>query len=331
MKTTRIFIALPLLLGLALPLFADLEPGRPLESNSLIWRPEKAARETDFRIILISSLNRDVENHILLIAPDGKTSLIDAGQCTAYPELTKTFDKYGIRHIDQVILTHHHDDHVGGLPAILPMEKYTFGEILWQMISDEELDCEGEGDANRLRIQQIQERAAARGTPIREVKMGDVIDFGSGAKGTILMDNQPELHKQGINNKSLVIRFVYGEFSMLFTGDMCTEEWDVIYARGISVKSTVLETGHHGGAYGTCPSFLKAVAPKAAVSSMPEWLSHDERGIDTDNMIHAEGIPHFRAWEASETGELVIATDGIFFFITPYGKAPAAPQSTQQP
>ena len=137
MKTTKILFAFLLSIGLALPLLADLEAGRELERNSLIWRPEKAARETDFRIILISSLNKDVENHILLIAPDGKTTLIDAGQCTAYPELTKTFDKYGIRRIDQVILTHHHDDHVGGLPAILPMEKYTFGEILWQMISDE--------------------------------------------------------------------------------------------------------------------------------------------------------------------------------------------------
>ena len=83
MKTSLIFIALLLLLGMARPLFADLEAGRPLESNSLIWRPEKAARKTDFRIIIISSLNKDVENHILLIAPDGKTSLIDAGQCTS--------------------------------------------------------------------------------------------------------------------------------------------------------------------------------------------------------------------------------------------------------
>ena len=45
MKATKILFVFLLSVGLVSTLFADLEAGRPLESNSLIWRPEKAARE----------------------------------------------------------------------------------------------------------------------------------------------------------------------------------------------------------------------------------------------------------------------------------------------
>lgn len=298
---------------------AGIGPERMLELKSPHYQPERVAAKTDFRIIVITTDDR-VEEHILFIAPDGKTTLLDTGSSPAWEVMLEVFAHHGITRIDQVIISHLHGDHIGGLPAILPMKELSFGKVLWQMVPDSELKDEGEQEYqnNLIRIAQVRDRAVARNIPIEEVKVGDIIDFGSGAQGKIVYGVLPEpILYRSLNNNSLIIRFEYGEFSMLLTGDMAFEEADNLFKTNANIACDVLKTAHHGGAYGTSKTLLQKTAPKVAVSSMPEWLSKDQRGIDTDTLIHAEGIPHYRSWEFQAGKQLIIGTDGKNFYITP--------------
>lgn len=307
----------------AFSLTAALAPGRSLEEESGCYRPDKVAKVSEFRIIMICSDNpKAVMEHFLIIAPDGKVTMIDVGESPAWQQLLRTFKKYNIKKIDQIILSHLHSDHIGALPAILPMPELEFKDIYWELLPPEHMDNEGpiEKKNDQIRISQIKERAAARGAVLHQVKTGDIFDFGSGATGEVLQTAPLSLNKTGHNNKSLVIKFRYGKFTMLFTGDLATEARNILMTSGKDLSADVLKTAHHGGAYGTDSRFLQMVSPKVAVSSMPRWLSEDQRGLNVDAMIQVEEIPHFRSWEFDETYEMVIATDGKDFYITPYGK-----------
>ncbi|MBE6355974.1 MAG: MBL fold metallo-hydrolase [Lentisphaerae bacterium] len=318
----KLFSILTVLLWAA-TVFAGLAPGRDPEKQSGYYRPDKVASPAEFRIIMICSDNpKAVMEHFLLIAPDGKVTMIDVGESPAWQQLVRTFGKYNIKKIDQIILSHLHSDHIGALPAILPMTEFEFKDIYWELLPPEHMDNEGELEKknDQIRISQIKERAAARGAVLHQVKEGMVFDLGSGATGTVLQSAPLELDKTGHNNKSLVIKFQYGDFTMLFTGDLATEARAKLMKSNKDIKADVLKTAHHGGAYGTDSRFVQRVAPKVAVSSMPQWLSEDPRGLDVDAIIQVEEIPHFRSWEFNETYEMVIATDGSDFYITPYGK-----------
>lgn len=302
---------------------AGLAPGRDLEKESGYYRPDKIASPDDFRIIMLAPDDpRAVMEHFLLIAPDGKISMIDVGESPTWQKLVRTFRKYNIKKIDQIIISHLHSDHIGALPAILPMKEFEFQDIYWELLPEEHMKNEGEIERknDQIRISQVKERSAARGAKLIQIKPGMVFDFGSGATGTILQTAPLELNKSGHNNKSIVFKFQYGEFTMLFTGDLATEGRAKLMKSGHDLKADVLKTAHHGGAYGTDSRFVQKVAPKIAVSSMPKWLSEDPRGLDVDAMIQVEEIPHFRSWEFGETGEMVIVTDGSDFYLTPYGK-----------
>lgn len=325
----KIFLILAAVLS-AVAAPAAPAPGRTLEEESGYYRPDKVAKASDFRIIMICSDNpKAVMEHFLIIAPDGKVSMIDVGESPAYAQLLRVFKKYGIKKIDQIILSHLHSDHIGALPAILPMRELEFKDIYWELLPPEHMDNEGPVEAknDQIRISQIKERAAARGAVLHQVKKGDVFDFGSGATGEVLQTAPLSLDKTGHNNKSLVIKFRYGDFTMLFTGDLATEARQILMKSGQDLSADVLKTAHHGGAYGTDSRFLQMVSPKVAVSSMPRWLSEDPRGMDVDAMLQVEEIPHFRGWEFYETYEMVIATDGKDFYITPYGNQESKPKS----
>ena len=67
---------------------------------------------------------------------------------------------------------------------------------------------------------------------------------------------------------------------------------------------------HHGGAGSNSDKFVDAVSPKIAVTTQPEWLARDQRGIRVENMLKKRNIPYFRSWEYPD---LIIFTDGENF------------------
>ena len=68
-----------------------------------------------------------------------------------------------------------------------------------------------------------------------------------------------------LNNSSIVNRLVYGDSSVLFTGDLEKDSQDEMIAANPNIKSNILKVPHHGSKDATNPSLIKAVSPQFAV------------------------------------------------------------------
>ena len=288
----------------------------PPKLERAFYQPSRPGGKNDFSIVLIDCGQKIVADHMLLLAPDGTATLIDCGlEVNALSTLLPALERHGVKRIRHLLLTHAHDDHIGGLIELLGHPGIAIDEIVWDVPDDKKQMDDSDANDNARGwslLEQIRRAAKARGVPLRKPTEGEVLDFGSGAKGEVLFTAHPEL--KGINNKSIVIRLTYHQFSMLLTGDMCAEEEVALIGTGKNLRSDVLKTGHHGGAYGTGEGLLRAVAPKMAVSSMPQWLSEDSRGREVDERLGKHGIVHFRTWEF--VPELIVTTDGKSFAVT---------------
>lgn len=177
-----------------------------------------------------------------LIGCAGHWMLIDGGGRDSSQTIYTVLKKRDITHLDLVIASHPHEDHIGGLSAVF--QSCTAGRVLSPTASDP-----GKSFQNLCRY------AGAVTVP----EAGDWYSLG-GATVEILGLNAGPTE----NAASIVAKITYGDVSFLFTGDMESKyidpQWDT--------AATVLKVSHHGSSNGTDSRLLEQVEPKYAVISL---------------------------------------------------------------
>src|SRR5499426_2687030 len=244
----------------------------------------------------------------LIITPEGKSVLIDAGPPQAGDEVVAALRKRDVQSLDLAVATHPHADHIGGMRQVI--ENFGVKNFLdsGQVYASKEYE--------RM-IQAIVEK----GIKFIPAKKGMKFDLDSGVKLEVLNpqgDGQwiTEVRRGGSveNANSVVMRLSYGNFSMLFTGDAEIETEDLMMKSGATLRAQVLKVGHHGSRYATSARFLEAVAPEAAVISVGAGNRYGHPARQTLDRLQKAGVKIYRT---DLNGEIAIVADGNTFEIHP--------------
>ena len=177
--------------------------------------------------------------------------IIDGGPVSASSFLyTYVRETMALEHIDYMIATHPHEDHIGGLASVLnavPVDLILSPVTKW----------------DSRRFDAILEYAEAQGAPIVVPNEGDTLRLGG---ATIhILHCWPEAWTT--NDMSIVVRIEYGDTAFIITGDAeYTSEYMMIDSQA-TLKADVLRLGHHGSYTSTSQEFLDAVDPDYAVIS----------------------------------------------------------------
>jgi competence protein ComEC len=238
----------------------------PVIAAIVLW-PVRATLSPGF--MEVTAIDVGQGDSIFVAAPDGATMLVDAGGpvggVTEAAEATSRFDvgeevvspylwSRNLRHLDVLVLSHAHSDHMGGMPAI--MRNFRPRE-LWVSI-----------DSNSKAYRNLLAEAKDFGVEVRHFSAGDHMTWGE-TQITILAPapgysnpNPP------VNNDSLVMRIQYGGSSVLLEGDAEAPSERTMLATGRVTPVTLLKVGHHGSKTSTTQEFFTAAAPKDAVVSV---------------------------------------------------------------
>jgi competence protein ComEC len=202
---------------------------------------------------------------LLVCFPDSKLLLIDGGGILAFgPHRSARIDigedvvspylwSRSIRKIDVVALTHAHDDHAGGLPAVI--ENFHPSQ-LWTGAM-----------APSAAWSAVRQEASAENVKILALTAGRSFDFG-GARVEVISPPAGYVPGAGpTNNDSLALRVTYGQRSLLLTGDMEKPMERSALAGAEPLRADILKVGHHGSNTSSIDPFLDAVSPRFAVIS----------------------------------------------------------------
>ena len=201
---------------------------------------------------------RDVSVHFIdvgqgdaaLVLTKEHAVLVDAGPVAAAGKTAEYVRSYTSK-LDYVLISHPHEDHMGGLPKII--ETVEVDAII--------MTADGSDSAFFTRTLDLIEEY---GIDVYEAKPRDLYRAGD----ITLEILTPLRYHENKNDNSAAARVTVDGFSILFTGDTETEEEAELVAEyGDHLRSDVLKAAHHGSSTSTSREFLKCVSPSVAVIS----------------------------------------------------------------
>ena len=238
-----------------------------------------------------------------LLECGGEYMLIDGGNKDDSQLVVSYLEQQGVESLNTVICTHAHEDHVGGLPAVLAV--YPTATILspTKTYSSNIFD-------------KFMYYADQQGVEVEIPEPGAVYSLGDNETGATVTILGPTQSYAETNDTSIVCRVEFGSCSFLFTGDMeVAAENDMLdyWGEDFEWETDVLKIGHHGSNTSSGYRFLHEVSPTYGVISV---------GADNDyGHPHKEPMSRFRQagmtlLRTDELGTVMVTTDGVDFFFT---------------
>lgn len=237
----------------------------------------------------ITAIDVGQGDSLLIVTPDGKTLLVDAGGIVGAPPDTNfnigedvvspVLWSRGIRRLDAVVLTHAHQDHIGGMPAVFANFR---PRQLW-LGSEPDVPV----------YENLLHNAAQAGTQIHRYLAGDSFTFGDVDIRVLAPARNYHPGKIPTNNDSLVLQLRYGNATALLEGDAEAPSEERMVANG-ELHSDFLKVGHHGSRTSTTPAFLAAVSPTFSAISVGRRNFYGHPRYEVLDELQSAGIRTYR-------------------------------------
>jgi competence protein ComEC len=219
---------------------------------------------------------------IFIESPSGTRIMFDAGPPHSIlgplARVMSPFDK----NIDAFVITNPDADHIGGLTDIL--KNYKVGAVF-----------ESGTLTDSTVYKNVREEMKKQNVPDILAKKGMRLDLGGGAIIDILFPDR-NVAEWATNDGSVVARLVYGNNSIMLTGDATAKTEKIILSENsrAQLKSDILKVGHHGSRTSSSTSFVKAVAPEEAFISVGKNNTYGHPHQETLDTLAQFGAKIFR-------------------------------------
>lgn len=304
MRTVFIFLTIFMFLGYKgyLPDSMDGTPSPGVEvmdpvagENNFGVSEEQVIQGTETNAATVGELEItfiDVgQGDAILVSCDNKYMLVDGGEAYASDIIYTVLQNRGISHLDVLVATHGHSDHVGGLSGAL-----NYADVDTAYCSVTEYDTK----TFRNMVKYLEQDGVSLQVP----EVGDTFDLGSAVVSVLGPIREYDDH----NDMSLVLRVDHGENSFLLTGDMEREAEKDLIESGANLDVDVLKVGHHGSSSGTCYQFLYETSPEYAVISCGEGNEYGHPHEEVMSRLEDDDVTVYRT---DTQGDITCMSDGF--------------------
>ncbi|MGE0405540.1 MAG: ComEC/Rec2 family competence protein [Candidatus Korobacteraceae bacterium] len=216
----------------------------------------------------------------LIVSPAGESLLIDTGWRKDDRDAKRIYavaQKAGLKKIDYLIMTHYHEDHVGGvgtLAKLIPIERFLdHGDTVETRNPKaiEEWNIYQEVSRGKRSQPKLGDKIPLKGLDITVVATNgelipNVINGGGPNDPAVCKDPVLKRMDQGENGRSVGILLRYGKFKFLDLGDLTwNKEIDMVCPVNRLGTVDLYQLEHHGMDMSGAPQIMNSVQAQVAV------------------------------------------------------------------
>ncbi len=273
--------------------------------------------------LVVTFLSVGQGQSIFVELPGGKRMLIDGGTAregafdTGRHIIAPYLWRRRIKRVDYLVVSHGEADHYGGLPYLV--EHFEVSEVWTGPSEDDEAEgykcflalCQSHGIARRI-LHDGTRPMVINGVVMHVLNPGipDSTDVSSVSDSTILTRN----------DRSLVLKVVYGSTSFLFTGDIgVNTEQRLTSLYGDMLNTAVLAVPHHGSDSSSSESFIRKVCPDIAIVATGVG---NRFGFPKQTVIDRYRRLGVRLYRTDLDGAVCVRSSGTGYSVTTHAREP---------
>lgn len=229
----------------------------------------------------------------LIVTPNGKTILIDAGDEAHAKKVINYIRKQGIDKLDLVIATHPDADHIGGMDKVIKnfdLDVFAMPDVI----------------AKTNQYKQIQKELNAKNIKASRLYLGDEVHIDDTIEFEILSPIKGKRYPD-TNQYSIVTKIVYKDTSFILMGDATIENEVDIINNVPDIDIDVLKLGHHGSSTSSSDYFLTKTSPEIAIISCGKNNKYGHPHQEVMRVLKKHNVIPYRT---DEIGDIVITSDG---------------------
>jgi len=241
----------------------------------------------------------------LIILPDNRTMLIDAGNNNDGDVIVDYLNSLKIVTLDYVVCTHPHEDHIGGMKDII--ENFDIGQLYLPKFS--------EADTPTTKVyEKLLKSAIDSGLSITTAVAGLPILSEPGLDIHMVAPNSTDYGD--LNEYSAVVYLKYNDTVALFMGDAGFTSEKEIMQNGYDINADILKVGHHGSSTASSKEFISAVSPETAIISCGKSNSYDHPNDSTLDTLKNADVDVYRT-DINGTIKIIVSPSGYTVNLLP--------------